>query len=88
MILDDGRSVYAFMNGVLVGHGCVRCAPHGVGIIQVVITVQLRRKVWKIAHDNPDAGHLGTQNTLDRLIKKTLLVAAYKFESTRILSYV
>lgn len=64
---DEGRSGYAMVHGVLVRYWCDRAIPQGLGITQVVVPVQLRQKVLRVAHDIPAAGHLGTQKTLDRL---------------------
>jgi hypothetical protein len=63
------RSFYAIQNDVLVRHWRDRFRPEGMEVTQVVVPVQLRQRLLKVAHDIPSSGHLGTQKTIDRLLR-------------------
>jgi transposase InsO family protein len=62
-------SPYEIVNDILIRHWADKITPYGMGVTQIVVPVQLRPKLLTVAHDMPLSGHLGTQKTLDRLLK-------------------
>ena len=64
-----GRSGYEIVNGVLVRRWSDKITPQGIGLTQIVAPSQIRKKLLNVAHDSLASGHLGTQKTLDRLLR-------------------
>src|ERR1043165_2030263 len=73
------RSFYEVRDGVLVRIWRNVVEPDGFGRTQVIVPISLRVKIIRIAHDVPSSGHLGTQKTLDRVLRHFYWPGIYKF---------
>lgn len=63
------RNLYEIRDEVLVRRWRNRNTPEGAELTQVIVPVPLRNQLLKVSHDIPASGHLGTQKTLDRLLR-------------------
>ena len=73
------RSFYEVRDGVLVRIWRNVVEPDGFGRTQVIVPISLRVKIIRIAHDVPSSGHLGTQKTLDRVLRHFYWPGIFKF---------
>ena len=53
--------------------------PEGFGRTQVLVPISLRSKIIRVAHDVPSSGHLGTQKTLDRVLRHFYWPGIFKY---------
>ena len=53
--------------------------PDGFGRTQVLVPISLRSKIIHVAHDVPSSGHLGTQKTLDRVLRHFYWPGIFKY---------